>query len=410
MKCGKNLEVNLPVIILGDSDVVTFGIVKSLKRYKIPIVVITWNKHSIFSFSRFIKAVIKAPDPIRNEKGFISFLWKYGGEMYQECKTRILLFPSADTALILIANHYDKLKQYFIMLGDPNEMNLWKFLRKDLFIEGIKNIGVPLSKTMSCINEKDIEKVVKEMIYPCIVKPAEKDLAFSFYYQHGTKAVVARNKSELEKVLRENLRTKLLIQELIPGDTTREYSWCGYVSKNGEFIQGIVGQMYRKPPYQTATFVTKKENKELEECSQKILCHSNFWGICEIEYKKDPRDCLFKLIEMNPRCCMWFYLTTGCGLNLPYIAYREVYYNELPKNIQMKQEMKWVSLKGDFIDAVFKNKDGKFFQKLHYWLRSLEGRKVYAMFDLSDPLVVVTYWVNILINGVLRFARRIIKR
>ena len=402
--------MNLPVVILAGSDEVIFGIVRSLKHYQIPIVVITWDKLSIFLFSRFVKKTIKTPNPISDETNFISFLCDYGEKMYQEYGTRILLLPSADISLMLITNHYDELKQYFTMLGDRNEINLWG-LRKDIFFKEIKNIGVPMPKTMSCKNERDIEKVAKVMVYPCIVKPAEKDLSFSFYYQYGTKAVVLRNKSELEKFLRENTRTKLLIQEFIPGDTNSDYSWGGYVSKDKNVILGIIGQKLRQiPPGGTTNFAIKRDIKVLEECSRRILLHLGFWGICEIEYKKDPRDGLFKLMEMNPRCWMWFYLATGCGLNLPYIAYREVYYNELPKNIQMKQEMKWVLLKEDFNDAVLKNKDGNFFQKLHYWLRSLEGKKVYAMVDPSDPLVVFAYCAKTSIRGVFRLAQRIIKR
>jgi predicted ATP-grasp superfamily ATP-dependent carboligase len=412
MATSKELKTSLPVVILSGSDEVVYGIMRSLKHYRIPIAFITWDKRLTFLLSRFVKEVIKAPNPINNENDCILFLCKHGEKMHQAYGTRILLFPSADNSLMLLANHYDELKRWFVMLGDPEERDLRRFTRKDLFFGKIENSGIPMPKTLSCGEEKDIEDVADSMVYPCITKPVEKDLAFSFFNRYRNKAVIARNKTELEKLLRENIETntRILVQELVLGDTTCDYSWGGYRSKNGEFIQGIIGQKLRQiSPGGTTNFAIKSDSKELEEYSQKILHHLNFWGICEIEYKRDLRDGLCKVIEMNPRCWMWFYLATGCGLNLPYIAYKEVYDGWLPETVQVKQQMKWVNLRVDFTDAVLGNKNGSFFKKLHHWLQSLQGEKVYAMFELSDPLVVLAYWANTLFRGMVGLAKKVIQ-
>ena len=46
-----------------------------------------------------------------------------------------------------------------------------------------------------------------------------------------------------------------------------------------------------------------------------------FHGISQVEFKRDPRDGRYKLMEINPRLWQWHGLAAACGVDLPRIAY-----------------------------------------------------------------------------------------
>ena len=42
-----------------------------------------------------------------------------------------------------------------------------------------------------------------------------------------------------------------------------------------------------------------------------------------MEFKRDPRDGGYKLMEINARHWLWHSLAAACGVNLSYVAYRD---------------------------------------------------------------------------------------
>src|SRR5205085_11313676 len=59
----------------------------------------------------------------------------------------------------------------------------------------------------------------------------------------------------------------------------------------------------------------------LAEQGLALLRALRFHGIAQVEFKRDPRDGVFKLIEVNPRLWEWHGLAAACGVDLPRIAY-----------------------------------------------------------------------------------------
>jgi len=47
-------------------------------------------------------------------------------------------------------------------------------------------------------------------------------------------------------------------------------------------------------------------------------------GLSQVEFKRDPRDGKFKLMEVNPRLWQWHSLARASGVDLPLIAYRDL--------------------------------------------------------------------------------------
>ena len=56
----------------------------------------------------------------------------------------------------------------------------------------------------------------------------------------------------------------------------------------------------------------------------RLLKALGFHGISQVEFKRDPRDGRYKLMEVNPRLWQWHGLAAACGVDLPLIAYRDL--------------------------------------------------------------------------------------
>jgi predicted ATP-grasp superfamily ATP-dependent carboligase len=67
-----------------------------------------------------------------------------------------------------------------------------------------------------------------------------------------------------------------------------------------------------------------------------LLRALRLWGISQVEFKHDPRDGKYKLIEVNPRLWEWHGLAAACGVDLPLIAYRDAV-GERPEPVRMER-------------------------------------------------------------------------
>ena len=94
-----------------------------------------------------------------------------------------------------------------------------------------------------------------------------------------------------------------------------------------------------------------------------------YYGLSQVEFKRDVRDGGFKLMEINPRLWQWHGLATACGVDLPRIAYADLV-GEPPAQSEMNGHGKrWAItlLPGErpalqrppYVDAVFARDDPK---------------------------------------------------
>jgi len=386
--CSKLVE---PVLVLQGSYLVELAIARSLGRYNIPVFLLSRGKKKPpSSFSRFVKDTIFNPDPLIDKDNFICSLLDFGEELKERYGRRILLFPTDDGTFLLLAKDFDLLKKYFVILNDPQEKDILKFSQKIYFFQTLQNSNCAnfLPLTLFCEGEDDMESMKKNIAFPCVIKPSEKDINFSFHRKYNSKILLVENKDDLEKKLIELLseKHKLVVQELVNPKPGKEVSWYGYRSKSGE-IFGMTARQKRKSPQMggTATFIEREEIPQVHLYAHQALKALDFWGICEMEFMLDERKNEYKIIEFNPRCWLQLSLATEAGLNLPYLTYQEVYKNVLPKPIiDKKRRIKWVWVKEDFLRAIIKDRQEAFLKRLFKWPPQVLGDCVYAIHSFCD--------------------------
>jgi D-aspartate ligase len=132
-----------------------------------------------------------------------------------------------------------------------------------------------------------------------------------------------------------------------------------------------------------STFVETLDLPELEEPSLAFLRAINYYGLVELEYKRDPRDGKHKLLDVNART--WGYHTLGsvAGVDFPYLLFLD----QLGVPVtpaRARPGMRWIRWATDVPNAVRDIRSGAV--RPGEYLRTLRGVHAEAVFSLRDPL------------------------
>jgi D-aspartate ligase len=112
---------------------------------------------------------------------------------------------------------------------------------------------------------------------------------------------------------------EIIVQEIIPGGSHEQYS-VGCLFNRTEPLASLVARRLRQNPVDfgnATTYAETVDNPELAEAAHILLKKIHYKGICEVEFKRDPRDNRFKLLEVNPRTWKWH--TISEAANVPFI-------------------------------------------------------------------------------------------
>jgi predicted ATP-grasp superfamily ATP-dependent carboligase len=117
--------------------------------------------------------------------------------------------------------------------------------------------------------------------------------------------------------------------------------------------------------------------------SIRLLREIDYYGLVEVEYKLDPRDGRFKLLDLNARA--WGYHSVGyaAGVDFPYLVYADQLGETLPA-FRGIAGMHWVRLLTDAPTALMELRAGTLSWRAY--LASLGRARVEAVFSFKDPV------------------------
>jgi len=375
--------------VLGRYLTTGLGVTRCLARQKIPVVWLSSNPNQIGFQSKYCIG-INCPHPKNNEKEYVDFLLKLG----ESLSSKGVLFPNGDMEAITILNHKKKLEQFFHI--PMSNLDVTQFLiDKKKFHETLHKLGVSQPLTFFPQNYDELRSISNNINYPCMVKPVHSE---DFRFIFKTKSFKANSIKELIEGYNKSIakNQEVIIQEIIPGDASRMHGLNAYYDKTGK-PNGIF--MYRRiqewpHDFGNGCLIESVKVPELEEIVTPFIKKIGYHGIVDAEFKKDPRDNKFKLIEINARCWMQVSLPARCGSNIPYIAYMDMLDKSIVGLKPYKEHVKWLfsieciqsslksMLKGDFS-----------FRK---WVDSFKGEKEYAIFAYDDPLPFFVMLVDLI--------------
>jgi predicted ATP-grasp superfamily ATP-dependent carboligase len=366
------------VLVIGD-HIQALGIVRSLGQMKVPVYVLDYKQLSIVRFSRYVTKFIKTPS-LSDSQSYLDFLLSLVSKY--ELKNFIII-PTNDYAVEFLSRNKEILEQHYYIPTPKWEITKYA-VDKQLTYKTAKklNIDTPESILLSDISDS----TYKNIKFPVFVKGVE---GLKFYKKTGHKAFSASNVKEFGQILK-TISSKVnpsevIIQEFIPGDTSSVYSFCSFF-KDGKIVAFWTGRKKREHPMGsgTATLAESISAPDIIEPSKKFLKYINYYGISEIEFKKDSRDGKFKMIEMNARSWLWVSLARRAGVDFVAMLYSDMQNKPYTGNHTFKENILWIHIYTDIWMSLKEILGHRL--KLKDYIISLSPEKEFAVFSYSDPL------------------------
>lgn len=373
----------------------SIGLIRGLGRHGIPIILLGSKQGSIVRYSKYITKKLACPDPNapETESEFVDFLLEYG----KQANRRIMIIPTDDMEVLTLSKHKRELEQFYLLPLSSFETTQ-KLVNKISFYKLLDQMSVPHPKTYFPKDIAELKLMGQEIDYPYIIKPAYSPI---FAKEFHRKCFVINSSQGLERAA-ENLRDKnleVMIQEIIPGKEI--YMFYTYFNKKSEplAICGYDKLRQFPPDFGCGSLCRSAWRAVPVELGTQILRAINYHGIAEPEFKRDPRDGEYKLLEINARTSTQSRLPAGCGVDVEYIAYLDTTGHSIEASLSPNNGVLWVDDFLDLLSCLIQLKAGRLgIRKL---FRSMNGRKIHSITAWDDQIPFLIY-PSILVLGAFR--------
>lgn len=364
------------VVIGGDYQ--GLGIVRSLGRKGVPICVID-DEPSIARFSRYTVVSERVPD-LRKPAKAVEALLDVGRRFRLD---GWVLYPTRDEMVAALSVHRSELLKVFRVPTPSWNTIQWIWDKRNTY-RLASQLGIPSPPTWSPTSIEELDTI--DWSFPVALKPAIKE---HFFYATKAKAWRANDGKELRQLFRRASDIagpgEVLIQDLIPGDGRHQFAYCAFF-KDGNAIGSMVARRRRQHPYEfgrASTFVETIDLPALETLSDRFLRAIDYYGLVEVEYKLDPRDGQFKLLDVNART--WGYHTLGswAGVDFPHLIYSDQMGRPV-KTCRGTPGASWIRLATDVPTGLSEIISGRL--SLGDYLRSVRHSQTEAVFSFEDPV------------------------
>lgn len=295
-----------------------------------------------------------------------------------------VVFPCSDDAIAFVADHDAALRErYKLEPASPQQRR--SFLDKRETLKIAKAAGVPAPKNWDVTTPEELEACAREAAFPVLVKPVDS-AAFTAIYKQ--KLFVAHTPEEMTEQSARALSRGLdmMVVEIIPGPDTLLSSYYTYVAPDGARLYDFTKKVVRRYPenYGAACCHETEDLPETAELAKRFFEHAGLRGMGNIEFKRDTRDGLLKIIEVNARFTAALEHAARAGAPLDVIAYAAITGQTPPVIDSVREGLQMYYPLRDFKAAQALKKDGRL--KWRNWLGERLAKKRFTPYFAWDDL------------------------
>lgn len=365
------------VVIGGDYQ--GLGIVRSLGRQGVPVCIVD-DELSISRYSRYSTKFVRLAN-LREERIAVDSLLELGERLGLN---GWVLYPTREELVAAISRHRSELREIFRVPTPEWESVKWAWDKRNTY-RLASELGIPLPVTHYPQSVQQLSEL-EGLTPPFAIKPAIKE---HFLYATKAKAWRANSHSELRILFQKASELvghgEIMVQELIPGGGNQQFSYCAFF-RNGEAVGKMVVCRRRQHPLEfgrASTYVESVDIPILEELSERFLRGIDYYGLVEVEYKLDPRDSQYKLLDVNARTWGYHSLGAQAGVDFCYMLYSDQV--GLPVDISKgRSGVSWVRTTTDVPAAMIAILSGDTGWRGYF--RSIKHCNVEAVFSSDDPI------------------------
>lgn len=364
------------VVIGGDYQ--GLGIVRSLGRRGVDVVVID-DERSISRHSRYATAAIRVQE-LRDEQQTVHTLLELGERHGLD---GWVVFPTREETVAALSRYREQLTARFRVPTPPWDVVKWAWDKRNTY-EIAAELGIATPRTWRVSSVRELQEIDGDP--PFAIKPAIKE---RFLYATGAKAWRADTRAELHERFQAAAELvgaeEVIVQELIPGSGETQLGYCAFFRDGRSSASMVVRRLRQHPPLfgRASTFVQTIEDPELEEMSQRFLRRIGYYGLVELEYKRDARDGQTKLLDVNARTWGYHSLGQRAGVDFPYLLYADQLSRPVPDGLRAPPGVSWIRLATDVPTAVLELARGAL--QWRAYARSLRQADIESVFSSDDP-------------------------
>jgi predicted ATP-grasp superfamily ATP-dependent carboligase len=291
--------------------------IRSLGRAGVPVIALDRHASALGFRSRYALGVA-CPDPVAAEEGFARLLADLADVLGRPAP----VFPTHDEELAAVARAMPALGGRLLCPFPPWE-TLERLQRKRVQLDEAEAAGVPIPLTAYPQSPAAARSAATDMGYPVLVKPSQP---IGFRRRFRRQAFRCETPAELDGAYADAEPFAPMVQELVPGRDDELYTLGSYIAPGGEPLGLFSGRKLLQTPPGVGTCRVGEAVwvPEVVDQGLRLLARLGFHGLSQVEFKRDPRDGRFKLMEINPRLWQWHGLATACGVDLVRIAYLDL--------------------------------------------------------------------------------------
>jgi predicted ATP-grasp superfamily ATP-dependent carboligase len=297
---------------------------------------------------------------------------------------RWVLYPTREELVAAISRNRSRLSDSFRVPTPEWDSVKWAWDKRNTY-KLASELGIPTPTTHYPLGTEELA-ALDGLEPPFVIKPAIKE---HFIYTTKAKAWRADSHAELKELFRSASELvgagEVMVQELIPGGGMQQFAFCAFF-RNGQAIGKMVVRRRRQFPYQfgrSSTYVETVDIPILEDYSTRFLRASNYYGLVEMEFKLDPRDGQYKLLDVNARTWGYHSLGARSGVDFSHMLYEDQMGRPVSSS-QSKPGIAWVRMTTDLPATFFGLLAGDT-NPISY-LQSIMRCKVEAAFSRKDPI------------------------
>src|SRR5438552_1593302 len=314
---GSSNRDEIGALITG-ADYRGLGVVRSLGRRGIPVCVLKRPGHRLAAVSKYARN--SEVWPSGDEARGVDFLLDLAGR--KGLKGWVLI-PTDDEVVGLVARHHDVLAKQFRLTVPPWGKLSW-FCDKRQLNKLARELKVDQPWT---VYPRDREEVTQlRCSFPLIIKPALREaynpLTAAKAWRVDDRASLIARYDEARSMIAPEL---IMIQEVIQGWGEAQFSYAA-LCQDGRPLASVVARRTRQYPMdfgQFSTYVETIDDPGIVQPSVRLLEAARYTGLVEVEFKRDPRDGSFKVLDVNPRVWGWHTLGSRVGVDFSYLLWRK---------------------------------------------------------------------------------------
>lgn len=403
------IDTSTPAVVFRSFDYQGLAVMRSLGRMGVPVYGMDPDPWSAGMRSRYCRG---------------RFSWDIDGSSPEENIDHLLrtaraigrpsvLFNFSDPLAVLVADHADALKEWFLFPVQSPALVRSLVSKKKMHVLAT-NEGIAAPATRFPMSREDVIRACDEITFPAMLKGSDGD---ALQARAGRTMAIIRTAEELLRMydlMEDPANPDLMLQEYIPGEVDTVWMFNGYFGSDSECLVAWTGRKIRQAPaYTGATSLgVCVENDIVERTTKHFMKRIGYRGILDIGYRYDARDGRFKVLDANPRIGATFRLFVGDdGVDVARAAYLDLTGQAIPVS-RMRSGRKWFVEDRDLVSSIRYWRDRKL--TIGAWVRSFRGVEESAYFAGDDlvPFLVMCWRgsAKLLRKGIARVSRGIFHR